>query len=142
MQMMKRVWPIFIGIILLAACQNSGSKEKTEKNTATNIPQVTVEKKADITFPYPNLLAENDQSYSLLVIGEQDNNAPIEKNKMIIKDVKNILSLPTREMANKIYPELQIESAPAYLLFDNDGKVNQSKNAKELSRYLKANPAK
>jgi hypothetical protein len=138
--MKKIVLPILIGISLLTACQQN-EKKATEKKVR-EIPQVSVAKNDVTTFPYPNLLAENEQTYSLLVIGEQDNKTPIEKSTKIIKAVKNILSLPTLDMAKKIYPELQIESTPAYLLFDKNGKVHQSKNQKELTSYLESNPAK
>jgi hypothetical protein len=142
LQMKKNVLFVLMGIFLLVGCQNSGTTEKSEKKIAPNTPKVAVENKAGITFPYPNLLAENEQSYSLLVIGEQVNKTPIEKNADIIKEVKNILSLPTLEMANKIYPELHIEKVPSYILFDKSGIVQQSKSPKELSDYLASNPAK
>ncbi|HEY2420883.1 MAG TPA: hypothetical protein VGI04_05695 [Neobacillus sp.] len=140
--MKKNVWLILFGIFLLAGCQYSGTTEKSEKKITPKNHSVAVEKKADTTFPYPNLLAENEQSYSLLVIGEQENKTPIEKNADIIKEVKNILSLPSLEMVNKIYPELHIEKVPTYILFDKSGIVQQSKSPKELSNYLTSNPAK
>jgi hypothetical protein len=128
-------------VILLAACQNSEPKASKVKQTSEK-PVQTAEKKTDSTFPYPNLLAEKDQAYSLLVIGEQDTKSPIEDDQKIIKDVKNILSLPTLKMAQKVYPELQINSKTSYILFDNSGVVHQSKSLKELASFLTENPPK
>jgi hypothetical protein len=139
--MNKIVLPIILGVTLLTACQHSEPKA-IEKKMASTIPPTKVESHKNTTFPYPNLLAENEKSYSLLVIGEPANKTPIEKNDKIVKSVQNILSLPTLKMATSIYPELKIESIPSYLLFDENGVVYQSKNQKELSRYLQSNPAK
>ncbi|CAH2713059.1 hypothetical protein BACCIP111895_00192 [Neobacillus rhizosphaerae] len=139
--MQKMVWSMIASLILLAACQNSEPKKNEVKQTPEKLKQ-TVEQKTDSTFPYPNLLAENAQSYSLLVIGEEDDKTPIEKDQKIIKNVKNILSLPTKEMAQKVYPKLSVKSKSAYILFDNNGVVYQSKNLNELTRFLQENPAK
>ena len=139
--MKKIVLPIVLGVTLLTACQQS-EPTAAKKKVEAKVPQTTVEKNKNTTFLYPNLLAENGKSYSLLVIGELDSKTPIEKNAKIIKSVKNILSLPTLKMANKIYPELQIESTPSYLLFDENDEVYHSKNLKELSQYLESNPVK
>lgn len=128
------------GVMLLAACQNSEPKASEVKQTTEKSAQ-TVEKKTDSTFPYPNLLAGKGQAYSLLVIGEQDDQSPIEDNQKVVKDVKTILSLPTREMTQKVYPELHMKRNAAYILFDKSGVVFQSKNLKELTSFLQENPA-
>ncbi|MEH7505096.1 hypothetical protein V7152_24305 [Neobacillus drentensis] len=133
--MKKIVWPIIAGILLLSACQNSEPKAE-EIKTKSEKPQQQIQTKKDNTFPYPNLLAENNQSYSLLTIGELEEQTPIENDKKIIKLVTNILSLPTREMVQKIYPALSIENKSTYILFDNSGIVHQSKNLKELRSFL------
>lgn len=129
------------GILLLTACQDNEPKASDEKQTSEKTVQ-TVEKKTDSTFPHPNLLAEDDKSYSLLVIGEQDDKSPIEENQKINKDVENILSLPTLEMAQKLYPELHIDNKTPYILFDNKGVVLQPKSLKELTNFLQKNPPK
>jgi hypothetical protein len=85
-------------------------------------------------FPYPNLLAESEQSYALLVIGDQD--TPIENNQKITEKVNDILSLPEMEIAQTAYPELNIKTEQAYILFDQAGVVFQGKNLKELIAYL------
>jgi hypothetical protein len=88
-------------------------------------------------FPYPNLLSESDQSYSLLVIGDNEN--PIEENKKITETVNDILSLPELDMAQTAYPKLNIKTEPAYILFDQAGVIHQSKDIKELTKYLEQN---
>ena len=138
--MKKIVWPIIAGMLLLSACQNNEPKTAHESKSITKMPQQTVETKKDTTFPYQNLLAENNQTYSLLVIGEDEDQSPIEEDQTITKDVTNILSLPTLEVVEKIYPKLPIENKSAYLLFDNNGMVHQSKSLKELKRFLVKNP--
>jgi hypothetical protein len=139
--MKKIIWPVMVGILLLTACQDSESKAN-EVSKTTEKPVQTVETKTDAQFPYPNLLPKNDQSYSLLVIGEQDDKAPIEENKKISNGVESILSLPTLDMAQKLYPELHIISKLAYILFDNTGVVLQPKSLKELTNFLMENSPK
>jgi thioredoxin-related protein len=132
--MNKLILPIVAAAILLSACNQNETKAEVKKPVQK---PVAVEKKENVDFPYPTLLAENGNAYSLLVIGE-DSKVPVEKNKNVTKSVKNILSLPTTEMAGKIYPELKIDSSPAYLLFDQNGQVYRAKSQKELSNYLKS----
>jgi hypothetical protein len=96
--------------------------------------------KKEGTFPYPNLLSSNDQTYSLLTIGEQEEQTPIEDDKTISKMEINILSLPTLDMVQKIYPDLSIENNSTYILFDNSRTVYQTKNLKDLKIFLKKNP--
>jgi hypothetical protein len=111
--MKKIILQIIAGILLLTACQNSESPQKNEDKSASGKPQQTVQIKNGGPFPYPNLLADMDQSYALLAIGEQENQTPIEEDREIIKVVTNILSLPTLEMVQKAYPELPLESKAA-----------------------------
>jgi hypothetical protein len=139
--MKKIIWPIMAGILLLTACQDNEPKTSEVKQTSEK-PAQTIETKTEATFAYPNLLAEDDQSYSLLTIGEQDDETPIEENKKISKDVKIILSLPTLDMAQKLYPDLHIDSKTPYFLFDNTRVVLQPKNIKELTNFLQENPPK
>lgn len=81
---MKRIaWPIVIGLTLLVGCQNTEPKEETKQPTEQNQQEKSIKTETNTTFPYPNLLSDSDQSYSLLVIGDNDN--PIEK---IIKSLK------------------------------------------------------
>ncbi|MEH7073279.1 hypothetical protein [Neobacillus drentensis] len=138
--MKKLVLPLIAGILLLSACQNSEPKKVHESKPTTEKPQQTVESKKDSNFPYQNLLAENNRSYSVLVIGENEDQSPIEEDQTIIKDVTNILSLPNIATVEKVYPKLPIENKSAYLLFDNNGMVHQSTSLKELKRYLVKNP--
>lgn len=121
------------GILLLSACQNSEPKKVSEINDK---PHQTVEMKIDGTFPYPNLLAENDQTYSLLVIAEKEDHTPVEDDQKISKAATNILSLPTLAMVKEIYPKLPIDNKSAYLLFDDRGLVHQSKSLQNLKSYL------
>ncbi|WP_026566905.1 hypothetical protein [Bacillus sp. UNC41MFS5] len=138
--MKKMICTIIAGILLLSACQSGEPKKASEVKSTSERPQRTVEMKKDGTFPYQNLLAETDQSYSLLVIGEQEEQTPIEDDQKIRKAVTNILSLPTLEMVEKIYPKLPIDEQSAYILFDNSGVIHQSKNLKELKSFLEKNP--
>jgi hypothetical protein len=132
---MKRIaWPIVIGLTLLVGCQNSEPKEETKQSTEQNHQEKSTKTETNAAFPYPNLLSESDKTYSLLVIGDHDN--PIEENNNIAEKVNNILSLPELEMSQQAYPELNIETEPAYILFDQAGVVYQGKNIKELTTYL------
>lgn len=140
--MKKIIWPIIAGIFLLAACQNNEPKNANDDASAGKKPQQTLQTKQDGPFPYPNLLADTDQSFALLAIGEQENQTPIEEDQEIIKVVTNILSLPTLELVQKAYPKLQLESKAGYILFDKSGVVYQSKNIKELKSFLAKNPPK
>lgn len=140
--MKKIFWPIIAGIFLLAACQNNEPKNANDDASAGKKPQQTVQTKQDGPFPYPNLLADTDQSFALLAIAEQENQTPIEEDQEIIKVVTNILSLPTLEIVQKAYPKLPLESKAAYILFDQSGVVYQSKNIKELRSFLAKNPPK
>ncbi|MEH7013519.1 hypothetical protein V7087_22385 [Neobacillus niacini] len=134
---MKRIaLPIVFGLILLVGCQNIETKEEA-KPTEQNQQKASTKTETNTTFPYPNLLSDSKKSYSLLVIGDNEN--PIEDNKKIIEKVNDILSLPEIEMAQKAYPELNIKTEPAYILFDQAGVVFQGKKLKELTTYLEKN---
>ncbi|SDM41161.1 hypothetical protein [Bacillus sp. OK048] len=142
---MKRfVLPCVLGLTLLVGCQNTEPKEKveTKQSTKKNQQMAATNKDNNTTFPYPNLLAENEQSYSLLVIGEHDEDIPIEKNTKITEKVNDILSLPELEMAQKAYPDLNIKTEPAYILFDQAGVIHQSKDLEELTTFLGKNSPK
>jgi hypothetical protein len=56
-----------------------------------------------------------------------------------LEKVNNILSLPELEMSQEAYPELNIKTEPAYILFDQAGVVYQGKNLKALTTYLEKN---
>ncbi|MBY0147178.1 hypothetical protein [Neobacillus niacini] len=132
---MKRIaLPMVLGLTLLVGCQNSDPKEETKPSSEQKQQKSVIKTEPNATFPYPNLLSENEQSYSLLVVGDNDN--PIEKNKKIIGKVNDILSLPELKMAQTAYPELNIKTEPAYILFDHAGIIHQSKDLKELTTYL------
>ncbi|MDR7077633.1 hypothetical protein J2Y03_002657 [Neobacillus niacini] len=140
---MKRfVWPCVLGLTLLVGCQNTEPKVKEEAKQSTELNQQEAAANKDTTFPYPNLLSESEQSFSLLVIGEHDQDNPIEKNTKITDKVDDILSLPELEMAQNAYPELNIKTQPAYILFDQAGVIHQSKDIKELTIYLEQNNPK
>lgn len=135
---MKRIgWTIVIGMILIVGCQNSEPKEETKQSTVQNQMEESTKSETNAAFPYPNLLSESEQSFSLLVIGDNEN--PIEKNNKITEKVNNILSLPELEMAQQAYPELNIKTEPAYILFDQARVVYQGGNFKELATYLEKN---
>ena len=135
--MKKIAWPIVIGVTLLVGCQNSEPKKETKQSTEENQQETSTKTVTKAAFPYPNLLSESEQSYSLLVIGDNDN--PIEQNNKITEKVNTILSLPELEMSQQAYPELNIETVPAYILFDQAGVVYQGGNFKELTTYLEKN---
>ncbi|MEH7109244.1 hypothetical protein [Bacillus sp. JJ1764] len=138
--MKKYLLPFMTIIILLAACQNQEPKASSSKKTCKTITQT--ETKTPSNFPYPNLLAENNQSYSLLVVGNQNEQTPIEKNEKVTSQVKNILSLPEREMVTNVYPKLEIQKEAAYILFSQTGIVHQSATIEDLIEYLSKNPIK
>jgi archaellin len=135
--MKKIAWPIVIGLTLLVGCQNTEPKEESKQSTEQNQQETSTKTATKAAFPYPNLLSESEQSYSLLVIGDNDN--PIEQNNKITEKVNTILSLPELEMSQQAYPELNIVAEPAYLLFDQAGVVYQGENMKELTNYLEKN---
>jgi len=140
--MKKIVWTCVMGLTLLVGCQNTEPKVKVETAQATKLNEQKEATNTDTVFPYPNLLSEGEQSYSLLVIGEQDQDNPIEKNTMITDKVTDILSLPELEMAQKAYPKLNIKTDPAYILFDHAGVIHQTKELNELATYLEQNATK
>jgi hypothetical protein len=132
---MKRIsWPVILGLTLLVGCQNAEPKEETMPSTEQKEQKAATNTNTNSTFPYPNLLSQSKQSFALLVIGDQD--TPIENNKKITDRVDDILSLPELEMAQTAYPELNIKTEPAYILFDQVGVLHQSKDLKELTTYL------
>lgn len=134
---MKRfVWPCVLGLTLLVGCQNTEPKTKEVTKQSTEQNQLKAATHTDNAFPYPNLLSESEQSFSLLVIGEQDHDDPIEKNTKVTDKVNDILSLPELEMAQQAYPDLNIKSEPAYILFDKKGVVHQTKELGELTTFL------
>ncbi|WP_040209622.1 hypothetical protein [Neobacillus jeddahensis] len=139
--MKKVIGPFLAAIILISGCQNSEPKASDVKKPLSEPKQMIETKSGSTTFPYPNLLATQEQTYSLLAIGEQDEQSPIEENQNVIENVKNILSLPTQEIAQKAFPELQLNNM-AYILFNQTGIVHQSKNLKELTRFLQEHPPK
>lgn len=128
-----------LGLALLGGCQDSEPKAKEPSMQSV---QETGETSKGTSFPYPHLLSESNMSYSLLVIGEQDEESPIEKNIKITVHVTDILSLPTLEMAQKAYPKLNISKEPTYLLFDNSSVILQTTDIKELTSFLDKNKAK
>jgi hypothetical protein len=138
--MKKIILPIITGFFLLAACQNNEPESHNDSTSAGEKSQTTVQSKQAGPFPYPNLLADTDQSYALLTIGEQENQTPIEEDQEITKSVTDILSLPTLEMVERVYPELQLESKAGYVLFDKSGVIHQSKTINELKSFLNSNP--
>jgi hypothetical protein len=138
--MKKQILPIFLGLALLGGCQSSDSEnKKIEKETTEQKQQTKETSEVATDFPYPNLLSESDDTFFLLVIGEQDEENPIEENKKIGEGVNDILSLPTLEMAQKAYPDLNIEKEPAYLLFDESELIFQASSLKDLTTYLEKN---
>jgi hypothetical protein len=140
---MKKLFvPMLAGFMLLTACQDGEPKTADSKSKSEASEQKKVENDPSKPFPYPSLLAEDDQTYSLLIIGNQDEGTPVEQNPTITTDVKNILSLPERDMVKKIYPELSIEKKTAFIIFDNNGVVHESPDLKELTSYLTEHPAK
>ncbi|WHY02913.1 hypothetical protein [Neobacillus sp. DY30] len=130
--MKRKSWPIILTLTLLTGCQNAELKEETRPSTAQKEQKTAT--KTNTTFSYPNLLSQHKQSFSLLVIGDPDN--PIENNKRITEKVNDILSLPELDIAQTAYPELNIMTEPAYILFDQAGVVHQSKDINELTTYL------
>jgi hypothetical protein len=136
---MKRIsWSILLGLTLLVGCQNAETKEESKPSTGQTEQKATTITNTNTTFPYPNLLSQSEQSFALLVIGDQE--TPIENNKKITDKVHDILSLPELEMAQTAYPELNIKTEPAYILFDQVGVIHQSKDINELTTYLEQNP--
>ncbi len=114
-------------LALLTGCQSNDKKASETKHPAAEQEKVVKTVSAS-TFPYPNLLALEAQSYSLLVINATDEQAPIEQNQHITEHVKSILSLPTAEMVQKAYPKLELNNDTSYILFDQNGIVHQSTN--------------
>jgi len=132
--MKRTALPIVLGLTLLLGCQNTESKEETKPSSEQKHQRSVTKMETNTTFPYPNLLSEKEQSYSLLVVGDNEN--PIEKNKKIIGKVNDILSLPELKMVQTAYPELNIKTEPTYILFDHAGVIHQSKDLKELTTFL------
>lgn len=140
--MKKLIVPLLAGFIILTACQNIEPKTTDAKTKSEEIGQKTQKDDLNQPFPYPNLLAEDGQTYSLLVVGNQDEGTPVEENQTIRTDVVNILSLPELEMAKKIYPNLHIKKKTAFIIFDNNGVIHESTDIQDLTSYLIEHPAK
>ena len=138
-QMKKIMITMLTTFILLAGCQSKDTKASEPKKAQPQHKIAIVTKSAQ-AFPYPNLLAQDERTYSLLVIGETEEQIPIEKNQKVTEHVKNILSLPTQEIAQKAYPELEISKTDAYILFNHTGIAHHSKNLTELISFLQKNP--
>jgi hypothetical protein len=134
--MKKIIYTILIGLTLLSGCQKAEPNAAEKEKPAEEQQQQNVESTKGEAFPYQSLLSEDEQSLTLLVVEEIDEQNPIEKNEKIMETVSNILSLPKLEMAQKAYPELKLEGEPAYLLFDNQGIVFEGKELKELTTFL------
>ncbi|MDQ1003236.1 hypothetical protein QFZ28_003636 [Neobacillus niacini] len=138
---MKRIsWPILLGMTLLVGCQNAETRVETKLSTEQTEQKAPTSKNTNTTFPYPNLLSKSEQSFALLVVGDQE--TPIENDKKITDKVQDILILPELEMAQKAYPVLNIKTEPAYILFDRAGVIHQSKDINELTTYLEQNNPK
>ena len=138
-QMKKIMITMLTSFILLAGCQSTDTKASEPKQAHPQHKIAIVTKSAQ-AFPYPNLLAPDERTYSLLVIGETEEQIPIEKNQKVTEHVKNILSLPSHELTQKAYPELEISKTSAYILFNHTGIVHQAKNLSELISFLQKNP--
>lgn len=138
-QMKKIIITMLTSFILLAGCQSHDTKASEPKQAHPQHKIAIVTKSAQ-AFPYPNLLAQDERTYSLLVIGETEEQIPIEKNQKVTEHIKNILSLPTQEIAQKAYPELETSKTAVYILFNHTGIVHQSKNLTELISFIQKNP--
>ncbi|MEH7275281.1 hypothetical protein [Neobacillus vireti] len=138
--MKKFIWTCVLGLALLTGCQNTEPKIKDEGKQSTQQNQQKAAANTDSPFPYPTLLSESAQTFSLLVIGDQDTH--IEDNEKVTEKVNDILSLPELGMVQKAYPALNIKSEPAYILFDQTGVVHQSKKLEELTSFLDKNSPK
>lgn len=139
--MNKNLFPVLFGFVLIIGCQNRETKEETQPNKQT-ILTAEASKELNSDFHYPNLLSVDEESYSLLVIGEPDETNPIEEDKNMMRHSVEILSLPTLEMAKKAYPKLAIKNEPAYFLFDYQGLIFQSNNLNEMNSFLNKIDAK
>jgi LAS superfamily LD-carboxypeptidase LdcB len=139
-RMNKIILTLLTSLFVLAGCQSNDIKT-SEPTHAKPQQEKTIETKSvQQAFPYPNLLAQDKQSYSMLVIGANDEQTPIEKNQKVTEHVKNILSLPTQDIAQKAYPELEIPAKVTYILFNQTGIVHQSKTIPELISFIQKNP--
>ncbi|MBT2658271.1 hypothetical protein J7E81_24020 [Bacillus sp. ISL-18] len=138
-QMKKIMITMLTSFILLAGCQSTDTKASEPKQAHPQHKIAIVTKSAQ-AFPYPNLLAQDERTYSLLVIGKSKEQTPIEKNQKVTEHVKNILSLPSQELAQKAYPELKISKTVSYILFNHTRIVHQAKNLSELISFLQKNP--
>jgi hypothetical protein len=135
---MKKLFILFLAVLtILAGCQKEAEKTKT------TISKVNAGEKKEThvsslktSFAHPQLLADKAGLYSLLTVGTTAGSS-IETNETISESVKDILSIPTVQMAQKAYPDLHIEKDPSYLLFDQKGIVLLTNNETELSTYIK-----
>ncbi|NHM32270.1 hypothetical protein [Neobacillus terrae] len=84
---------------ILAGCQKEAEKTKTTtcKVNASEKKEINAGGSKS-SFAYPQLLADEDGHYSLLTVGTTAGSS-IETNEAISEGVKDILSLPTVQMA-------------------------------------------
>ncbi|GAA0593792.1 hypothetical protein GCM10009001_07470 [Virgibacillus siamensis] len=85
---------------------------------------------------YPELLPDQEKEYQLLSISDEITLKELEKKDIYI-GVRNI---PSLETVNEEYPQLKLEKAPAYVLFDINGLVYKTYDYDKLIKFLKENP--
>lgn len=87
--------------------------------------------------PYSRLLSKEEGSYSLVIVGhEQSIDFQALENYDINKRVTTIINEHSLELFNRDDSALNVQKAPAFLVFDTEKEVFRSYDFEELIRFL------
>ncbi|WP_221568097.1 hypothetical protein [Alkalihalobacillus sp. TS-13] len=90
----------------------------------------------------PPFLAEDENQLSLFVVGDSDFEMEMLREEGVHYSSASIQKVGSLEDAQLDYPVLEIESAPAYLVFNTRELEYKTYDADDLIRYLKKSKEK
>ncbi|WP_281975728.1 hypothetical protein [Halobacillus litoralis] len=90
--------------------------------------------KDDVAKYYPELIPEETGHYTLVSIG--DNVVWEDLEEKGARNVNPIINRDSVEGFNKSYPQIEVKSAPAYLLFNQDGLALKTTSFEEVVKLL------
>ncbi|MCA0984016.1 hypothetical protein LCL89_08165 [Halobacillus yeomjeoni] len=85
----------------------------------------------------PELLPDEDNKYSLQAAGKE-----VTREMLRQKDISNvnpITNTQSYEQLNGLYPKLELEQTPAFIVFDKNGLALKTYDYGELIDFLKSN---
>lgn len=123
-----------VGIILFAVFTAVFSEDKV-KSDQSEIESVKTSANQELVHP---LFSDNADYYSLLVAEAENVDQRQWMKENNIKNVNTIHGRSSVDSVNAEYPFLELEKAPAFVLFNRQGIVYKTYNEKELIKYLKS----